>query len=341
MPPDGTQATSAMVNQVGGLEEAELNLKDGTVKPLTAENPAETSSEASNVGAAVEPVAQPAEGTPPAQPTAVPPAAPILGTTPPPVEVTSGPGAVAKTAAPAAAAPAEAEPKEKPSEGPTEAERLAGLKTYGEEQAETARRAAQATADKRASVVDRQLQDANEATKVLKNDIRELQGRELTEEERATARAKYEQDDRSEGLDTQQKELLALQRDVYIDSLLLEFKEIGVTREALEQIETAEEMELFCERQTSSSLREQIKSGTEPQPAAAPEEKPAEKPAATTEKPAEQPKPQVPIPAGASAPSDVGGSGAPVDDKAFNQKQDAGAMRENLNNMGWSTVRLQ
>ena len=331
-----------MVGQVGGLEEAELNLEDGTVKPLMVENTADTSSDASKAGAEAETAAQPAEETSqePAKPA---PAAPTLGPAPSPVEVTSGPGSVATKPeaqkAPAAAAPAVEETKEKPSEGPTEAERLAGLKTYGEQQAEEARRAAQATSDRRAAVVDRQLQDANEASKALKSDIRELQSRDLTEEERATALAKYEQDDRSDTLDVRQKELLDLQRDVYMDSLLLEFGKGGVTREALEQIGTPEEMELFCERSKSSSLEEQLKNGATAQPAAAPEEKPSEKPAATTEKPAEQPKPQVP--AGASAPSDVGSSGSPAEGKTFSQEQGGSAMRDNLQNMDWSTVRLQ
>jgi hypothetical protein len=187
-------------------------------------------------------------------------------------------------------------------------------------------------------VVDRQLHDANEAAKALKNDIRELQGRDLTEEERAVARAKYEQDDRSDSLDARQTELLSLQKEVYVDSLLLEFATVGVTREALEQIETSEEMELFCERQKSSSLQKQLKNGATAQPAAAPEEKPAEAPVATTEKPAEQPKPQVP--AGAEAPSDVGAGGQPVEAKTFDSGQGGSAMRTNLGNMGWDTVRL-
>lgn len=346
MPGDGTQATPEMVKQVKTLEEAELT-PDG-VRPLTESNGAGNSPAASDAGAKVEPEVQSTETAPqkPAQALEAP--APVLGSTPPAVEVISGPGRAAdspvKQAPAAEAAPAKAATEEKPSEQaePTEAEQLNSLKTFGEQQAEEARRAAQATADRRASVVDRQLQDANEATKTLQNDIRELQGRDLTEEERATALAKYEQDDRSDSLDARQKELLDLQREVYVDSLLLEFGEGGVTREALEQIETPEAMELFCERHKSSSLEEQIKKGgteSAQPPAATATEKPSEKPAATTEKPAEQPKPQVP--AGASAPSDVGGGGAPAEGKTFDSGQGDSAMRANLRSMDWSTVRLQ
>ncbi len=188
------------------------------------------------------------------------------------------------------------------------------------------------------------MQEANERSAALSKEVREIKLRDLTEEERAAALAKYEQDDRAAELDGQKTELLGLQRDVYMDSLLLEFGEHGVTHAALEQIETPEEMELFCERQKSSSLAEQLKNGgsAPAQPAAqtpAEAQPPVAQQPAPAAAPAKQLEPQVP--AGALAPSDVGGGGAPVEEKTFSDEQGDSAMRDNLRNMQWDTVRLR
>ncbi len=125
-------------------------------------------------------------------------------------------------------------------------------------------------------------------------------------------------------------------RTVYVDSLSLEFGQYGVTKEALQSVETPEAMELYCERAKSTALGKQIDEGAPATAtaAAAPAE-PAPAPAAAPEKPA-----VAQVPAGAVAPSDVGGGQAPVETAKFNDGKSENAMQENLNNMGWDTVKL-
>lgn len=338
MPGDGTQASPAMVNRVSELEEVELNTKDGTVKPLANVN-ADPSVPASPEGAPPDPAVAPTEAQP-SQPAPTPVApeqpAPMLDAQPPVVEV------VPRAPAPAASAPAEPAPVAAPvteEKSPTEAEQLESLKTFGDTVAEGARRAAQSTADRHATQLDRQLQDANARQTELTNQVRDLQTKGMTEEERAAVLATFEQDDRSADLDAKEKQLLDLHRTTYMDSLMLEFGNHGVTREALEQIESPEAMEIFCERQKSGTLEAQLKNGVAPAAPAA--EAPVEKPPEAKTEPKEEPPAEPQVPAGAMAPSDVGTGSTPPGSKSFDSSQDAGALRANLRGMDWDTVHIR
>ena len=53
----------------------------------------------------------------------------------------------------------------------------------------------------------------------------------------------------------------------------------------------------------------------------------------------EQPTPQVP--AGATAPSDIGSEGATPQPKTFATEQSPDAFQKNLKDMGWDTVRIK
>ena len=353
--PTPTSATPAMVDEVAGLEEVVLT-KDGA-RPLTTADAADTSAPASTNGAVPEPVPAPTDtAAPPAvaptetpAPAPAPVATPVLSQTPKAVEVI--PAGTAPAVAPAAATPAPAEtptvtpavaPATPASEaGPTEAERLQGLVTYGAAQAEDARRAAQGAADRRAVPLARKLEAAEVTQKEQAKQIRELQTNGLSDEEREGLMEKFAQDDERTELNSYRQELVDFHRTVYIDSLSFEFGQYGITPESLEQIEKPEEMELVCERTKSTFVIEEAKKGVTPEAVAATESAPA------TPTPAPAPAPVVApaaavaqVPAGATAPSDVGSGSAPAETPTFNDGRSSGALQENLDNMGWDTVRL-
>jgi hypothetical protein len=209
---------------------------------------------------------------------------------------------------------------------------------------EEARRSAQSQYDRQAVQTTRQLEESKVQAQALTTQIRELQTRELTDEERAKVQETWAQQDERAQLDTYRAELVDYHKTVFVDSLVFEYRDFGVTRESLTAVETPEEMELFCEQQKSKALEQKLSEGqTVPaQPTAAqpvttsPSPAPVPTPPA---QPAAQPEPQVP--AGASAPSDVGSAGAPATGKTFSTEPNAGAMSDNLKNMHWDTVRVR
>ena len=338
------QATPAMVEQIATLEEAVIT-KDGVV-PLTTQT-AEPSTPASD-GAVTEPAPAPTDTAtaPAATPVVEPAPAPTPTLTPdkPAIEVIPGTppnAAPAATATPAPAAPVEEPVAPTPEAGPTEAERLAGLVSYGESQAEEARRLAQGAADRRASTLQRQVDESKETAKAQSKQIRELQTKDLSDEDRAVVLAKFEQDDEREGLNEFREELVDFHRTVYIDSLSLEFAQYGVTKEDLQAITTPEEMELACERAKSASLGQQLSTNghTEVAPAAT-EAAPVVEPYPVPVVPAATAAVEANVPPGATAISDVGSGSAPAETPTFDDGKSDDAMQKNLNNMAWDTVRL-
>ncbi len=340
-------ATPAMVENMASLEEAVYTkAEDGS---LVVQN-VDTSTPASTDGASGETAAAPADTANPApvapvEPASVPASTPSLVQTPPAVEVIPGKVPVATATPetkPAEAAPAEAPVVPAPVEGPTEAERLQGLVDYGAAQAEEARRIEQGRADRRASTLQTQIDTSKETTKEQAKQIRELQTTGLSDEDRAVALAKFEQDDERESLNEYRGELVDFHRTVYIDSLSFEFAQYGVTRESLQEIKTPEEMELACERAKSTALGQQLSTNgkTETAPAVA---EPASAAEPVPTKPAAPPAPvaaEAQVPAGAVAASDIGGGSAPAETPSFNANTDSKAMQENLDNMAWDTVKL-
>jgi hypothetical protein len=206
-----------------------------------------------------------------------------------------------------------------------------------------AQRAAQSQSDKRSAQVDRQLQESSTRSQELTNQIRELQTRELTPAEQETARAKFAQDDEWVKLDADRTELIGIQKALMIDSLVLEYTQFGVARDAIEAIGSPEEMELYCEQQKSAFLEKKLAEGTapvEPAPAPAVPAEPAAQPAATAA-PEPQPQPNAGVPAGATAQSDIGSGGTVEEGKKFSEEQSADAMKQNLRDMDWNSVRVR
>lgn len=337
------QATPEMVNQLSGSEEVALNPKTGEVTPLPSQNSADPSQTASTEGAAAEPVsnatetpAQSPEATPPSS-TPAPATAAAVHPAPPPAVTVTPTAPVATETAPEstpAIAPVQAEaPKE------NVADALKVLAEYKDTVMEEARRSVQGAHDRQNTQINRQLEESNTRAKELTAQVRELANRDLTEAERAVAMAKYEQDDERESLNTARAELLVLQKDTYMDSLMLEFTDYGVTRDALEAIETPEEMDIFCLQRKSghfeAKLRETPAEGATPAPATTPA------PVAATAPVEPTPAPAPNVPAGAFAPSDVGGGGIVPEGKQFSQEATPDAMRENLKNMDRVSVGIR
>lgn len=335
-------ATPEMTEQLSGSEEVELNVQTGAVKPLPSQNPADPSPAASPEGAPAEPAGNAAETPPPS--TATPPSATPEGAPPAPavdpaapkpaVEVIETPPQQAPASAPAPA-PVQAEA---PKEDMTAA--LKALAEYKDTVTEEARRSAQSAHDKQNVQFTRQLEAASAQAKELKAQVRDLANRDLTDAERAVAVAKYEQDDRAEELSATEAKLLTMQRETYVDNLMLEYAKYGVARDAVEANETTEEMEIFCLEQKAKHFETKLQENQAPAAEAAPAPaKPAE-PAAPAA-PAAPSEPNAPgVPPGALAPSDVGSTGVVAEGKKFSEDASPDAFRENLKNLDWNGVRI-
>lgn len=311
-----TQAPPEAVEQLGQLPEYELT-PDGKVVPLKTQSQAESSPQVSQSGTGVETVGSPAEAP----------------TKPSVVEMVQ-PAPVAQQPEPA---PAQA-PAEEELEDTEEAEaRLdAFLQEQVQAQLDQAQKQWQSTFDKRAAQLDRQLQDATTREKALTQQIRELQTRDLTDEERAQILAKFSQEDERGELDSYRGQLVEYHRDLMVQSLLLEFSPYGATREEIEQFESPEEMEAHCYEVKANYLDAEL---TKVKAAPAQVAAPVAQPTATATQPAPQPAPQVP--AGVTAPVDLGSGGATPTGPQFNPARNPEALRENLRNMKWDTIRIR
>jgi hypothetical protein len=241
-----------------------------------------------------------------------------------------------------------------------EAANLGKLGTFLDEQknetVEAARRAAQSEHDKQSAQFTRQLKESQDRAQELTDKIRDLELRELTEDERTKAKEVYAQQDERTKLDAYRAELVTTHRGVTVDSLLIDYRDFGVERPKLEAIENPEEMELYCEQQKSAFLENKIAEGpAQPvatvQPASAePVQPAAAQPATTTETPAPAAEaapapaaePNAPVvPAGATAPSDIGTAGSPEEARKFSEDADPAALTDNLRNMRWDRVEIR
>lgn len=342
--PGDVQATPEMVEQLGELEEFEVTEKG--VRPLSSQNQAEPLPQASPDGAHAEPASSQPESQP--SQTAQTPTQQVVGP-PPVVEVIPGPSEPPATSAqqPAAAqapvegAPVTGVPEAAPEEEVAALERLdAWIKQQREEYAEEARRSVQSQHDRQNAQVARQLQETQARIQELTQQNREILSRDLTDAERAKVQETWAQQDERAQLDSYRAELVDYHKSIFVDSLLLEYEKYGVAREAIEAIETPEEMELHCEQQKSGFLEKKLEEGQAISAVSTerPPEPPATLAAQPTQAPAAQPQPNAGVPAGAEAPSDVGSGGAPQEGTKFSEEASSDAMKENLRNMRWDTV---
>jgi hypothetical protein len=219
---------------------------------------------------------------------------------------------------------------------------------------EDARRLAQSTADRQATVVTKQLEASKEATTNLRTQLHDLEVRELSPEDRAKAITAFEQQDERAELDRLRAELTVTHRGVFTDSLVLEYSPFGISREDIEaSSDVPEAMELYCEQRKSAFLQDKLDN-----PEVAPVTQVLATPAATVVPPAApvtatpaaaapaQPAPVAAanapgaVPAGAESPSDVGSGGAATEAWKPSEESGSKAMKDNIQHMGWERIQL-
>ena len=170
-----------------------------------------------------------------------------------------------------------------------------------------------------------------EEIKAVRQELRETKLVGLGEDEQKVLKEKWAYDDRKAELDEYAKTLEGYDQDLMIASLVLKFGQYGVTEAGLADKSVAE-MELFCAETKASHFEKLAQGGIH---AAAPQ-----KPLASAAPPAPVPVAPV-VPAGLTAPSDVG-SGTPAPkEPEFNKGQGRDAMLDNFKNLPLEDMRAR
>lgn len=302
----------------------EEGIRYEVVEPGSAEDPFTTqrsqpsmqvapSPVATNFGSPVAPMADgPQVQTPqPSTPTPAPVSQPAVSPTPVP------------------ATPAPATPKAEPAPEPTPAAPPpVDIDRLVKDEVGKALRSQQSSYDKRIAALEAEKEAAREAARKAERDAK-LNNEELTEEERAVLRDRYALDDEREELNKYADDLDGYYRQLYVGGLLQDYGQFGVTAEELEAISEPEEMDVYVRDKELEFYRSGgVPSVTQQVPSRA-----VESPVA--------PQPQEQVPAGAVAPSDVSGPGAPpAPAPQWDQGVGPQSLARNLNNLPWETVSI-
>ena len=196
---------------------------------------------------------------------------------------------------------------------------------------ESARREWQSKADKRADDLQKQLDASVVAQKALQDSIREGQLLDLTDDEREALKAKWSLDDRKAELDEYEAAVDEMYKTMYTASILEEYAPYGVTGESLNRFEEPEQMEAWCEAVKTGWEQARTAAGLSTTPAAGMK--------ATTITGAGASGDES-VPAGVSAPSDIGGNAPAAPPPELDKTQGLDAMTRNLNNLKWESVKL-
>lgn len=188
-------------------------------------------------------------------------------------------------------------------------------------------RAQQSSYDKRINALQDELKAAREASLKAEREAK-LNNEDLTEEEREVLRNKWELEDEKQRLQAYEEELDGYFRTIYIAKLSETAAQFGVTADELAAINEPEEMDAYVAQKELEFYRSGKHLTTT-----------TEVPAKTVETPsAPAATPSAPVPAGATAPTDLGGN-APLQPPA--QLEDGvgmDVMARNLNKLGWESV---
>lgn len=292
------------------------------VEPGSPEDPFSAHSSVSSPPAVASPAIVPAVGATPNTPAEGPQAPQTQAPSP-----TSAPAPVSPPA-PSQPAPEAETPLQKALREGNLDEYIAGLVS---QKVEPIARAQQSSYDKRINDLQQQLREAREA-EIRREREGKLANEDLTDEEKALLREKWTLEDEKAQLAADIEEGDRYFRSMYVAGLVQEAQQFGVTAEQLEQFDEPEEMDAFVAR----AELDWYKSGhhlTAQVPNNAVQANP------TGSAPAANPQVAA-APAGASAPTDVGG-GAPAA-PAAKPEQGTGidVMARNLNNSEWVVVPL-
>lgn len=186
--------------------------------------------------------------------------------------------------------------------------------------------------DRRINVLSTQLtaerENAANAAKAHEEQVRnmKLQDSTLTAEEKQRLQQEWNIADEKAQLAGWQSELETFHVQLTVASLVEEFGSYGVTPDALEALETPEEMEALCLETKANALEARLAAGVTAAP--------------TTVQPATPAVVETP-PAGATRTSDVGGGGgAPHQPAQLSAEPGRENLAANIAATGWSTVKL-
>jgi len=187
------------------------------------------------------------------------------------------------------------------------------------EAVEKTRREQQSATDKRVAALEKQIKDAQEASRKAEREAK-LSGEFLSDEEKETLKNKWENEDTKLELDAYHNQLEDYYKSLQVETLSKEYSQYGVTRAELEAIDDADEMERFVQsRELEFHRSGKTVTAAVPTPAVV----------AATEPPA---------PAGATAPTHVGGTAPAPEPVKFTTERGWDAMAQNLKNLPESSV---
>lgn len=179
--------------------------------------------------------------------------------------------------------------------------------------------------------ITRLQKEHTEEIKTLRQELRETKLVGMEEDEKKVLLEKWAYDDRKAELDEYAKTLEGYDQDLMIASLVLKFGQYGVTEADLAEKSVAE-MELACAETKAAYFEKLAQGGIH---------------AAASQKPPVGAVPPVPaqpapvVPAGLTAPSDVG-SGTPApQEQEFDKGQGREVMFKNLKNLPTETIQVR
>ena len=190
----------------------------------------------------------------------------------------------------------------------------------------------QSTYDRQIAQLSKQLNQVQEGAKAreqeLRDQVRQAQTVGLTDVEKSELQRRWDWEDKNADLQAQQTELASIQVELLRTAYAQEYSTFGLTAEDLEDFDSVEEMEAFVKEVQIEYYRQLAEAR-----ATAPE-------ADTEDTPKAKKSSKKPAPAGATAPTDAGGGGAPPDAPKLNLERSRVAMAENLRS-GWETITIR
>ena len=293
------------------INEINDEIRPEEVVPGSANDPFSVNYDPNSTGVTpTSPVEIPSRGAEPVVPaegTKIVPQTPGAASTP------AAPATTPQTPATPVAAPAEKAPEVKAE--PVDVEAVV------RKAVEETRRAVQSSYDKRLAAIETERQAEREAAIKAQRESK-LSSEDLTDDEKDILKQKWELDDQKAELDSYNKELDTYYAQMFVATLVNDYKQFGVTAEALEAFDDPDEMEAFAKDQELNFYRN---GGT----AAA--VIPSTAPVSTSE-------PDPKAPAGASAPTDLGGQAVSAPPVVLSREANSYAFRDNLNKLPWESL---
>ena len=209
----------------------------------------------------------------------------------------------------------------------TAQKQLEDLEARIKEQVGKAVRGVQSASDKRIAALEKELNAAREAAIKAERDAK-LNSDDLTDEEKDLLREKFKLDDEKAKLKADIDANLKYHRELQVARLASEYSKYGVTADDLDALDDPDAMESFAKDkaleffQSGKSLQEAIAQAPVVTPQAA----------STSAEPV--------VPAGATAPSHVGGDAPAAKPPEFLKGSDKGSFYANFSNLPTETLKF-